>query len=311
MAQTHLRAWRALDVPWLALHDRNLETATDLAHTYGAKVYDNAAELIRDCDVVDICLPTFLHLEAVMQVALAGKHIICEKPIALSTKEGMAMIQSCETAGVRLYIAMVLRFFPMYRRAAELALAGKLGTLQVLRLKRVGFPPHGGTSWFADDALSGGIVVDMMLHDIDYALWVAGDVVRVFARLTRTTTQQYAQAILTHSSGAITHIECGWAYQNGLFRTALDLVGDAGLLEWSSDAPPSSLRLPNTVEMIGAVPLPAISAASDPYTMQLQHAAHCLETGSPFEVTTQDAVRALNVALAVRSSALSGRAVMV
>ncbi len=81
MAQTHLRAWRALDVPWLALHDRNLETATDLAHTYGAKAYDNAAELIRDCDVVDICLPTFLHLEAVMQEALAGKHIICENPL--------------------------------------------------------------------------------------------------------------------------------------------------------------------------------------------------------------------------------------
>ena len=309
MARTHLRAWRALDLPWVGVCDRNLEAATALGQSYGAEVYHDAAKLIQDCDVVDICLPTFLHRELTEQAAQAGRHVICEKPLALTTEDGAAMIQACEAAGVRLFVAMVLRFFPQYRAAAAQVRAGAIGDLQVLRLKRVGFAPHGGQSWFADDARSGGVMVDMMLHDIDYALWLAGDVTRVYAQLCRTETQQYAQTVLTHQSGAVTYLEGGWAYQPGLFRTGLDLSGSQGLIEWSSDALAPLSRLPEPTAEVGAVPLPATSALDDPYATQLQHALNSIESGTPFEVTSQDALKALEVALAARRAALSHSAV--
>lgn len=309
MAETHLRAWRALDLPWVAVHDRNKESSSALGQRFGALVYDDVARLMQDCDVVDVCLPTFLHREVVEQAAHTGRHVICEKPLALSTEDGAAMIRACERAGVRLFVGMVLRFFPQYLRAAELVRSGYIGPLQVVRLRRVGFPPHGGTSWFADDALSGGVMVDMMLHDIDYALWLAGDVTRVYAKLSRTAEHQYAQTVLTHASGVTTHIEGGWAYQPGLFRTGLDLAGTQGLIEWSSDSPPSTLHLPEGQLDAGAVPLPPVSPLNDPYTAQLRHALSCLERGTPFEVTADDALRALRVALAARHSALTGRAV--
>ena len=177
-----------------------------------------------------------LHREVVEQAAREGRHVICEKPLALSAEDGAAMIRACERAGVRLFVAMVVRFFPQYLKAAELVHSGHIGSLQVMRLKRVGFPPHGGSSWFADDTLSGGVMVDMMLHDIDYALWLAGGVTQVYAKLTRTATRQYAQTVLTHDNGVITHIEGGWAYQPGLFRTGLDLAGTQGPLWTSSPA---------------------------------------------------------------------------
>ena len=309
MARTHLNAWKALGAPWIGIQDRNLEATTALGATFGAQVCHTPEALLEDCDLLDVCLPTFLHREAVGKAARAGKHVLCEKPLALSLEDGTAMIHACEAAGVRLYVAQVLRFFPQYRQAAQLARAGQLGTLQVMRFKRVGAPPYGGSSWFADDALSGGVVVDMMLHDLDYALMLAGEVKRAFARITRTPDKQYVQAVLTHSSGVLSHFESGWAYAPGLFRTAFDLAGDAGLLEWSSDAPGPLTRMPLEEEVRQGVLLPEVSAASDPYTAQLEHAAHCFETGEPFEVTPQDALSALRVALAVRESAQSGRPV--
>ena len=309
MAQTHLNAWRVLGAPWIGIQDRNLEATATLSARFGARVYDTSEALLHDCDVLDVCLPTFLHREAVEMAARAGKHAICEKPLALTLEDGSAMIEACEAAGVRLYVAQVLRFFPQYRQAAQLARVGKLGALKVMHFKRVGSPPYGGAAWFADDSLSGGVVVDMMLHDLDYALMLAGEVSRVYARITRTPTQQYVQAVLTHASGTLSHFECGWAYAPGLFRTAFDLSGDTGLLEWSSDAPGPLTRIPPVESVQGGVLLPVVSPASDPYTAQLEHAAHCFETGTPFEVTPQDALGALKVALAVRESAQSGRAV--
>lgn len=310
MARTHLSAWKALGAPWIGIQDRNTQATSALGATFGAQVCDTPEALMLDCDVVDVCLPTFLHREAVESAARAGKHVLCEKPLALTLEDGTAMIEACEAAGVRLYVAQVLRFFPQYRRAAQLARAGQLGILQVMRFKRVGAAPYGGNSWFADDALSGGVVVDMMLHDLDYALMLAGEVTRAFARITHTPTRQYAQAVLTHTGGVLSHFECGWAYAPGLFRTAFDLAGDAGLLEWSSDTPGPLTRIPLEQNVKDGVLLPQVSAASDPYTAQLEHAAHCFETGAPFEVTPQDALGALRVALAVRESAQSGRAVL-
>lgn len=309
MAETHLRAWQALNLPWIAIHDRNQEAATALATAYGAQVYRDAADLIEDCDVVDICLPTFLHRALVEQAARAGRHIICEKPLAVTVEDGAAMIRACEDAGVRLFVGMVVRFFPQYLKAAELVHTGQLGALQVMRLKRVGFAPHGGRSWFADDALSGGVIVDMMLHDIDYAIWLAGSVTKVYALRTRTETRQYVQAVLTHTNGVLTHLESGWAYEPGLFRTGLDLSGTQGLIEWSSEILPPVELLPSEPQHNGAVPLPAVSALNDPYTAQLRHALSCFETGAVFHVTPADAFRALQVATAITSAALTGQAI--
>ncbi|AFZ68021.1 Gfo/Idh/MocA family protein [Deinococcus peraridilitoris] len=309
MGQVHLRSWSAQGAQ-VCLHDRNLERAREIAAPYGGAVHATLEGLLGDADVVDVCLPTFLHRQLVEQAARAGCHVVCEKPLALSVEDGEAMVKACEDAGVRLFVAMVVRFFPQYRQAWQTVQRGELGPLNVVRLRRVSYPPHGGASWYADEARSGGMLLDLMLHDIDYALWLAGDAQRVYARLNQTGARQYAQVVLTHATGAASLIEGGWAYPDGLFRTALDISGEHGLIEWSSDAPAPVRRYQAARgRAVSDVALPDHAPGQDPYTTQLQHFKTALEHGLPFDVTPQEVLRSLRAALAARESSRTGRAV--
>ena len=319
MGEVHAAGWRTTGAELMGCTSANLEQATALARQYNLKVYQNYAELLREVDIVDICVPTYLHKPMVLEAAAAGKHIVCEKPIALSTADGQEMIETCAKAGVRLFIAMVVRFFPQYRLSRELVVRGQIGQLGVMRLKRVSYEPNpprqgGAGNWYTDESRSGGMLVDLMIHDFDYARWLGGEVARVFARLNKATDGpgQYAQVILRHASGAMALVEGGWAYPPGVFRTALDLSGTDGLIEWSSDehAPVRTFMLskPGEAASVG-LPLSAAGLSDDPYALELQHAYRCIQSGEPFEVTAEDGLEALRIALAARESISTGRSV--
>jgi predicted dehydrogenase len=264
-------------------------------------------------ELVDICTPTPLHKPMVLQAAKAGKHVICEKPIALTPEDAGAMIHACKEAGVRFFVGMVVRFFPQYRLAKELLAGGQIGTPAVLRLKRVSYvPQRSPDNWYFDPLLSGGMIVDLMIHDFDYGRWLAGEVERVYARSSRTLGEraQYVQAVLRFRSGAIALVEGGWAYPPGVFRTAFDLSGTGGLIEWSSDQPSPVLTYfppqPNDTASVG---LPVSGLGDDPYTAEIRHAYHAVQTGTDFEVTAEDALEALRISRAVEESLSTGRPV--
>lgn len=218
------------------------------------------------------------------------------------------MIAAAQRAGVRFFVAMVLRFFPQYRLTRDLVAQGRIGEVGVIRLKRVSYTPQkAGDNWYLDHARSGGMMVDLMVHDFDFACWLAGDVTRVYAK---AAGDRYALATLRFASGAMALIEGGWANPPGVFRTAIDVAGTAGAIEWSSDATATIrtyLRQPEGAA--GEVGLPLSPLAEDPYTAQLKHAYEAIRTGAPFDVSPEDALRALRVALAAKESARTGRSV--
>lgn len=313
MAEVHAAGWRTTGAELMGCTSASLEQAAHLAQQFNIKVYQNYAELLRDVDIIDICVPTHLHKEMVLQAAAAGRHVVCEKPIALSIQDGLEMIEACDRARVRFFIAMVVRFFPQYRLSRELVARGQIGKLGVIRLKRVSYTPQKpGDNWYLDELRSGGMVVDLMIHDFDYARWLGGEVERVFARLNKATDGpgQYAQAILRFKDGPMALIEGGWAYPMGVFRTAMDISGTDGLIEWSSDehAPVRSFALQRPGEA-ASVGLPVSGLSDDPYALELQHAYRCIQTGEPFEVTAQDGLEALRIALVVKESIATGKPV--
>ena len=313
MAEVHARGWRTTEAELLGCTSTNLEQATRLARQFEIRVYKTYSDLLQDVDIVDICVPTHLHKDMVLQAASAKRHVVCEKPIALRLLDGLEMIEACDKAGVRLFVAMVVRFFPQYRLSRELVAKGQIGQLGVMRLKRVSFVPQKqGDNWYLDETRSGGMVVDLMIHDFDYARWLGGDVERVYARLNQATEGpgQYAQAILRFKGGPMALIEGGWAYPPGVFRTAIDISGTEGLIEWSSDehAPVRSFLLRRPGEAV-SVGLPVAGLSDDPYALELQHAYRCIRSGEPFEVTAHDALEALRIALAARESIATGKPV--
>ncbi len=312
MGLAHANAWLEAGVRLSGVISGHLEHAQAFAQQHHTQAFQSLQDLLEVVDVLDICAPTHLHREMTEVAALAGKHIICEKPIALSVQDARAMIEVCSSHKVRLFIAQVVRFFPQYRAAQEILKSGQLGNLGVLRLKRAGYPPS--PTWFLDETKSGGMVMDLMIHDFDYALWLGGQVSRVYATSARafhpSSNRDYALVTLGFESGAMAQIEGGWAYPKGTFRTSLDIAGSQGLIEWHSD---SSSTIKNFLEPqdtdVGAVGIPSSVLTEDPYTTQIKHFKHALENETPFDVTPQDALAALEIALAARESLQSGRAV--
>jgi predicted dehydrogenase len=311
MAGVHATGWHAIGADLIGCTSSNLAQGDAFSQQYKIRRFDDYPELLDNVDIVDVCTPTAQHKPMVMAAAKASKHVVCEKPIALTVEDAQAMIDACR--GVRFFVGMVVRFFPQYRAAKEMVAAGRIGNPGVLRLKRVSYVPQKPPEdWYFNEALSGGMVVDLMIHDFDYARWLAGDVQRVYALKTVATDSaaQYVQAILRLRSGAIALIEGGWAYPPGVFRTSLDLSGADGLIEWNSDQPAPLLTFvppkPGETDSVG---LPTSGLTDDPYTTELRHAYDCIRSGAPFEVTAEDALEALRISLAVRESIATGKPV--
>lgn len=316
MGAVHAAGWQHTAANISAFYSLNNQSAQALAKTYTAHCCTSFDELLDQVDVVDICTPTHLHYEMAMQAIAQGKDIVCEKPLARTYAQAQAMIEASQKAGVKLLAAHVVRFFPEYALAKQQVETGDIGQVGVIRLQRTSFKPGTQDSWFHDLAKSGGMMLDLMIHDLDYARWVAGDVETVFARHTHHAFPEadgdHALAILTHKSGAISHVEGGWSYPKPLFQTALEIAGSQGLIEYRSiDSIPLNMHL--KTDGTGNSPeiaVPGSPLAEDPYTTQLKHFYQIL-TDEPITpiVTGEDGLAALRIALGVIQSAQTGRPV--
>jgi predicted dehydrogenase len=293
MGVKHLEAWHKLGVPIGGLYARNLERGRAAAEPYGCPVYDSVDALLSEVKIADVCLPTLLHRSTVRQAAAAGCQIVCEKPLALDYEEGKAIFRDCDEAKVPIFIAMVVRFFPAYRAVWERVSSGALGQVQQIALKRVVSPPPPNGSWFLDDRLSGGVLCDLLIHDIDYAMWLAGDVTKVDARRDGQGQSQYGHINLEHAGGASSRIEGGWVESGGL-QTTIDINGSRGRLQIAPDQPLPFVDLPE----------------EDPYVAQLRHFQDSLASHTPFLVTREEVLRVMRVVSAARESAACGRSIL-
>ena len=316
MGSTHAAAWGKLPVDLVGVCSANPERAAALTQECGGKPYSSLDGLLADVDVIDICTPTHLHYPMVLQAAAAGKHIVCEKPLSRTSAQGREMIRVCAEVGVQLLVAHVLRFSPEYVRAKAVVDRGDIGRVAVQRFTRHSALPNWATdNWLADLDKSGGMLLDLMIHDFDYARWVAGDVESVFAKSLRgqfpDSRVDYALVMLRHTNGAITHVEGGWTYKPGMFRTGFEIAGDAGLIEHPADG---STPIGLYMKAAGAAsdaPVPTSPLAEDPYLTQIRHFYEVLKDGGEARVTGADGLAAVQIGLAAIESVRHGRRVQI
>ncbi len=319
IARFHANAWRRLPVAFAGCFDRNPARAESFCAHFGGRAFASLDDLLCGVDVVDICTHTDGHAAAVLAAAAARIPIVCEKPLARHLHDAEAMIAACVATGTPLFVAQVVRFFPAYVRAHAAVREGVVGKPGVIRTTRAGsFPQAGATfssPFYADFRRSGGVILDLGIHDIDFQRWIAGDVERVFARgltLSGRTGMDHAYLVLRFKSGAVGHIDANWALPPGMFRTRLEIAGDGGLIEWDSFQPEpiiAAFRDPAHADQTRHHTASPLAADDDPYFAQLAHFVECLETHQPFRVTPQDALEALRVALAAIESMRTDRPV--
>ncbi|MFF3641045.1 Gfo/Idh/MocA family protein [Streptomyces sp. NPDC002564] len=318
IARAHLPGWLTLGAR-VSVHTLD-GSAEKLAAEYAGRGHDvRAADdldaLLAEVTVVDVCTPTPTHRSLALAAVAAGRHVVCEKPLALTARDAQDIATAADRAGVRLHPAHVVRYFPAYAALHRAVARGDLGELAVLRLTRGGARPR-WAPWFGDPAQSGGVIMDLMVHDIDIARWLAGDVVRVHARTRgaeHTTGMPpevvTATAVLTHASGAISQVSGLWGLPDQPFRTTFRVAGADGLLQHDSTAVPG-LRITARGARTAAGGIPTSPMTESPYLTELREFAASWQPGAPLpRVGARDGVEAVRIAAAAVESSRTGRVV--
>jgi predicted dehydrogenase len=206
----------------------------------GVATYGDADELLRDSNVeaVLIALPTFLHKPCVLKAIEAGKHILCEKPLALNADEGREVVAALRGYDKAFMVAQCIRFWPPYVKAREFVRGGEYGRLLTAQFTRMSPKPgwsHEG--WLHDERRSGGALLDLHIHDVDYVNFLLGRPARITARGRALPGEGIGEihALYTYDDGAVVAIDGGWLHPPTFpFRMSFRIALEQATLEFNS-----------------------------------------------------------------------------
>ena len=273
----------------------------------GARPYASYDELVsaEDVEVVDVCLPTAFHKDLALRAAGEGRHVILEKPIARTIEDAGEILDAFSGGGPRLFVGHVVRFFPEYVGIRDKIEAGELGTIGVVRTSRRSPFLTGWNDWYADWRVSGGVLVDLLIHDFDFLRWTLGNIERVYARGVQGREYNrldYALVTLRFEGGAIAHVEGHWGYP-GPFNYSIEVAGSRAILTADSTEPAA-------LDLVGSrAEAPDLASGRSPYERELAHFVRCIATGEEPVVKPDDAYEALRISLAATESIVKGEPV--
>jgi predicted dehydrogenase len=293
----------------------------------GCRTYADIQAMVSDTDVdiIDVCTPTYLHAEHVIAAARAGKHIMCEKPMALDLESCDAMIGEVNGSGVAMMVGQVIRFWPEYQLIKEMVDRREYGSVRWVSARRLSAPAGWAwQNWIEDPAKSGGAIHDLHIHDLDFIAYLIGPPGEIQTR-----------GIAGPGGGLDTALSLGWNHEGGAssyaegslnmaagfpFTMAVTVVCDKGTIRFDSATAPSLVVYPEQGgEVVPTLSEPSIDISSNAggnisdlggYYNEIKYFTECVRAGRmPLTVTPQTAREAVRLCLAARKSAESGTAV--
>lgn len=319
MGKTHLAAYKAMkNATVAAVCDLNEAQGRILAEEAGCEWYARGEDMLSqaEIDVVDICLPTFLHEEYALLAAKYHKHIICEKPVSLTMESLDRMLCAAQEAGVQFAVGQAVRFWPEYGKAKELYDAGAFGTVKYARASRLSEHP-GWSEWYRRPENSGGGLFDLHLHDIDYFCYLFGRVRQVYAvgQKNELGSWNHVATSLTFENGVRAIAESVIEMPKGFpFTMELNLVGDLRSLSYRMRA---GANLEDVASAIRETWLYGEGRAEkveidpfDAYQRELEHFIGHIDAGTLITaITPADIRQVMQVILAIQTSLETGRIV--
>jgi myo-inositol 2-dehydrogenase/D-chiro-inositol 1-dehydrogenase len=212
--------------------------AKKLAERYGIdRVFTDYKKMLaeKDIEMVTIAAPNYLHAQMTVDIAGAGKHVVCEKPLCMTLEEADLMIDTCRQKGVLLMYAEELFFTPKYVKAKEMSDQGAFGKLYLVKQAEKHFGPH--ASWFWDvDKSGGGVFMDMGCHGIAFCYWFLGRPkiknvfcqMGIYAHADKTKGEDNSICIIEFENNAVGLIEDSWARRGGM-EDRIEVYGDGGV----------------------------------------------------------------------------------
>jgi predicted dehydrogenase len=320
MGSTHAKAFQRVDgVEIAAIYAHSDKRAGPLAQELGTVYTDNIDRILQDdtIDAIDNCLPTPEHRPLTEAALAAGKHVLLEKPIALTDMDAAALVAAGDASDRVFMMAHVLRFWPEYVELQKRASNGSLGELRSgLAYRRQPFPAW--SALFARSDLTGGAIIDMMIHDIDALNWVFGTPQSVTAngiRNPRSNGWDQVQLLIDYGTASAV-VDGGMMMPESYpFTSTLQVLGSEGFIEYDFQAVGRSVEETggtNTLELFPneGDPKTLEIEQRDPYLAEIEYFVECIRSGQPAtRATPADARLALDTALAARESIETNRTV--
>ncbi|RYL98608.1 Gfo/Idh/MocA family oxidoreductase [Sphingobium indicum] len=266
-----------------------------------------------DIDVVYVVLPNSMHAEYSIRAAQAGKHVMCEKPMAVSVAECEAMIAACRKAGTKLMIGYRSRFEPYNRLAIELARSGHVGPTRLITAEH-GFPARPG-QWRLDRPLSGGgSLMDIGIYSLNAARYLTGeDPVSVSAVETTDrsdprfkTVEDRIGFLLRFPSGIVANCISSYSSSHNGYR----VIGTQGWIDMEPATPYEGQRMSIRKDGV-TTPRTLPAAAKNQFAGQLDHMAECIVSGTTPIVPGEEGLADMRVIEAIYRSAAERREVVI
>ncbi|PYJ60486.1 MAG: oxidoreductase [Verrucomicrobia bacterium] len=329
MAATHLKAYRQIDGYRIAAlcnpSGRNLDG--DFSKVSGnvgsteplkldmsqVKAYRSLAEMLADpaVQLVDICAPTHTHPELAIAALRAGKHVLCEKPLARTPELAREIAGAAARANAFLMPAMCLRFWPEWAWAKKAIEDKTYGRCLAARFRRVAQPPGWGQKFFLNGNLSGGALLDLHIHDTDFVQFCFGRPRGVFSTGFSKVSGAIDHVVTQYqvASGASVSAEGSWAMTEGFgFNMSYTVIFENATADYDMARGADALKLfekgqePRTLKLEG----------KDGYVGELKYLLECIRSGRPPSVVTaRDGVSAVEICEAEEQSVKSGRTIII
>jgi UDP-N-acetyl-2-amino-2-deoxyglucuronate dehydrogenase len=221
----------------VAVCDKVPQAMNEYVKKYGAKPYENLTDMLSDpsIDVVSICTPSGLHAPIATEAAKAKKHVIVEKPIALTLEDADLIINTCKENNVKLAVVHPNRFRPVVQELKRLMDEGRFGKLShanaTVRWNR-NQAYYDQAPWRGTKALDGGVLMNQAIHNIDLLIWLMGDVEEVYSmsatRLRNIEAEDVSTGVVRFKNGALGVVEAATTIYPKNLEESLSIFGETG-----------------------------------------------------------------------------------
>ncbi len=327
MGKMHSECYKASGIASVdAVADVEEDRRAEASAKLGCKAFESIDALLDgiDVDAIDVCTPTYLHEEHVVKALNAGKDVFCEKPLSLSMDSCDRILSAAKKSGRKLMIGHVVRFWPECQVLKSVIDSGRLGKPVWATASRLSAPATWAwQGWLADPVRSGGAILDLHIHDLDFLAWILGRPKQVVASGIRTKTGAYDTALtllLGHSDGISSQAVGCLAMPEGFpFTSQIMVVCEKGTVLFNATASPSLIvRREGKPEEYPDVPQTEAGSAEargnvsslGGYYNEVLYFLECIrENRVPQVITPEEAAFAVRLCLAARESAETGKVV--
>jgi len=279
----------------------------------GIAQYEDYKQLIADPNVqlVDVCVPTYLHSEIASAALKSGKHVLSEKPMALTVEECDEMLALAAKSPGMFMIGQCVRFWPECAWLKKAIGDKRYGALKALHLRRqAATPDYSLHDWLLDPKLSGGAILDLHVHDTDFALYLLGKPKTVTAQAYQRVPDSYdrVHTLWHYGPELVVQIEGAWDLPSAFGFN----MGYTAVFEEAAAIMDMNTGKPLTVyKQDGSTETPQVEG-KDGYFNEIAYLLDCIERGETPSISTPDQSReAVVLALAEKQSAQSGKTVAV